>query len=156
MNTLPTDKVANRMMAEVHYYTPWNFCGMSKDETWGNQFYYWGASNHSATDTAHNPTWGEEATVDANFALMKKQFVEKGIPVIIGEFGASARTNLTGDALKLHLASRAYYFKYVTKQAIANGFLPFFWDTGGLINRNNFTVADQPTLDGLIQGANGL
>jgi len=156
MNTLPTDKVANRMMAEVHYYTPWNFCGMSKDETWGNQFYYWGVGNHSTTDTAHNPTWGEEATVDANFALMKKQFVEKGIPVIIGEFGASARTNLTGDALKLHLASRAYYFKYVTKQAIANGFLPFFWDTGGLINRNNFTVADQPALDGLIQGANGL
>ena len=156
MNTLPTDKVANRLMAEVHYYTPWNFCGMSKDETWGNQFYYWGASNHSATDTAHNPTWGEESAVDANFALMKKQFVDKGIPVIIGEFGASARTNLTGDALKLHLASRAYYFKYVTKQAIANGFLPFFWDTGGLINRNNFTVADQQALDGLIQGANGL
>jgi len=153
MNTLPTDKVANRMMAEVHYYTPWNFCGMTKDETWGNQFYYWGAGNHSTTDTAHNPTWGEEATVDANFALMKKQFVDKGIPVIIGEFGASARTNLTGDALKLHLASRAYYFKYVTKQAIANGFLPFFWDTGGLINRNNYTVSDQQALDGLIQGA---
>jgi len=156
MATLPTDKVGNRMMAEVHYYTPWNFCGMTKDETWGNQFYYWGAGNHSTTDTAHNPTWGEEATVDANFALMKKQFVDKGIPVIIGEFGATARTNLTGDALKLHLASRAFYFKYVTKQAIANGFLPFFWDTGGLINRTNYTVSDQQALDGLIQGANGL
>lgn len=156
MNILPTDKVANRMMAEVHYYTPWNFCGMSKDETWGNMAYYWGASNHSTTDAAHNAAWGEEAVVDANFALMKKQFVDKGIPVIIGEFGATRRDNLTGDALKLHLASRAYYFKYVTKQAIANGFLPFFWDTGGLINRNNYTVADQQALDGLIQGANGL
>lgn len=156
MNVLPTDKVANRMMAEVHYYTPWNFCGMEKDESYGKMFYYWGAGNHSTTDAARNPTWGEEATVDANFALMKTQFVDKGIPVIIGEFGATARTNLTGDALKLHLASRAYYFKYVTKQAVANGFLPFFWDTGGLINRNNYTVADQQALDGLIQGANGL
>lgn len=156
MTTLPTDKVANRMMAEVHYYTPWNFCGMEKDESYGKMFYYWGAGNHSITDAARNPTWGEEATVDANFALMKKQFVDKGIPVIIGEFGATARTNLTGDALKLHLASRAYYFRYVTKQAIANGFLPFFWDTGGLINRNNYTVADQQALDGLIQGVNGL
>ena len=156
MTTLPTDKVANRMMAEVHYYTPWNFCGMEKDESYGKMFYYWGAGNHSTTDAARNPTWGEEATVDANFALMKTQFVDKGIPVIIGEFGATARTNLTGDALKLHLASRAYYFKYVTKQAVANGFLPFFWDTGGLINRNNYTVADQQALDGLIQGANGL
>ncbi|HJV77395.1 MAG TPA: glycoside hydrolase family 5 protein [Paludibacter sp.] len=153
MTQLPTDKLANRMMAEVHYYTPWNFCGMTKDETWGNQFYYWGANYHSTTDTAHNPTWGEEATVDANFALMKKQFGDKGIPVVIGEFGAITRTNLTGDALKLHLASRAFYFKYVTKQAIANGFLPFFWDTGGLINRNSYTVSDQQALDGLIQGA---
>jgi len=153
MTQLPTDKVPNRIMAEVHYYTPWNFCGMTEDATWGNQFYYWGANNHSTTDTAHNPTWGEEATVDTNFGLMKKQFVDKGIPVIIGEFGAISRDNLTGDALKLHLASRAYYFKYVTKQAIANGFLPFFWDTGGLINRNTCKVADQQALDGLIQGA---
>jgi endoglucanase len=156
MTTLPTDKVANRMMAEVHCYTPWNFCGMEKDESYGKMFYYWGAGNHSTTDTTHNPTWGEETTVDANFALMKKQFVDKGIPVIIGEFGAITRTNLTGDALKLHLASRAYYFKYITKHAIANGCLPFFWDTGGLINRNNYSVSDQLALDGLIQGANGL
>ncbi len=156
MTQLPTDKVANRMMAEVHYYTPWNFCGMDKDESYGKMFYYWGAGNHSTSDTARNPTWGEEATVDTNFALMKKQFVDKGIPVVLGEFGAITRTNLTGDALKLHLASRAYYFKYVTKQAIANGILPFFWDTGSLINRNNYSVSDQQALDGLIQGANGL
>lgn len=144
------------MMTEVHYYTPWNFCGMTEDAAWGKQYYYWGAANHSTTDNVHNPTWGEEATVDANFSLMKKQFVDKGIPVVIGEFGAITRTNLTGDALKLHLASRAYYFKYITKQAIANGLLPFFWDTGGLINRNTYTVSDQQALDGLIQGANGL
>jgi len=156
MTQLPTDKVANRMMAEVHYYTPWNFCGMDKDESYGKMFYYWGAGNHSTSDTARNPTWGEEATVDTNFALMKKQFVDKGIPVVLGEFGAITRTNLTGDALKLHLASRAYYFKCVTKQAIANGILPFFWDTGSLINRNNYSVSDQQALDGLIQGANGL
>jgi len=156
MTKMPTDKVSNKMMAEVHYYTPWNFCGMTADANYGNMFYYWGANNHSTTDTAHNPTWGEESTVDANLALMKQQFSDKGIPVIVGEFGAITRTNLTGDALKLHLASRAYFFKYVTKQSIANGFLPFFWDTGGLINRNDYTVSDQLALDGLIQGANGL
>jgi len=154
MTVLPTDKTPNRMMAEVHYYTPWNFCGMTKDETWGNMAYYWGANYHSIADAAHNSTWGEEATVDTNFGLMKKQFGDKGIPVIIGEFGAMRRDNLTGEALKLHLASRAYYFKYVTKQAIANGLLPFFWDTGGLINRTTCAVADQQALDGLIQGAN--
>jgi len=156
MTQLPTDKVSNKMMAEIHYYTPWNFCGMTADASWGNMFYYWGANYHSTTDTAHNATWGEESDLNNFFSLMKNKFVDKGIPVVLGEFGAIRRDNLTGDALTLHLASRAYFFKYVTKQAIANGLMPFFWDTGGLINRNTYTVADQQALDGLIQGATGL
>lgn len=156
MTTLPTDKVPNKMMAEVHYYTPWNFCGMSKDESWGSMAYYWGKDYHSTTDAVHNSTWGEEGTVDTFFDLMKKQFVDKGIPVVIGEYGAMRRDNLTGDALKLHLASRAFYLKYVTKQAIAKGMLPFFWDTGGVFDRSKNTVLDQQTLDALIQGATGL
>jgi hypothetical protein len=82
MTKLPVDQVPNRMMVEVHYYTPWNFTGMMKDESWGNMFYYWGKDFHSITDPAHNPTWGEESTVDTNFKLMKNQFVDKGIPVI--------------------------------------------------------------------------
>jgi len=153
MKTLPTDQASNRMMVEIHYYTPWNFTGMTKDETWGNQFYYWGNGNHSTTDTAHNPTWGEESTVDAYLNMMKTQFVDKGIPVIMGEYGCALRTNLTGDALTLHKASRAYYFKYVTKQAKARGILPFFWDTGGVLDRQNNTVLDQQALDALIQGS---
>jgi aryl-phospho-beta-D-glucosidase BglC (GH1 family) len=151
MTTLPTDKIANKLIAEVHFYTPWNFCGMTADESWGNQFYYWGAGNHSTTDLAHNPTWGEEPEVDRLFLLMKNQFVAKNIPVIIGEFGAIIRTNLTGSALQLHLASRAYFFNYIKKQAIANGLLPFFWDTGGLLDRKNNTVLDQQTLDALLK-----
>lgn len=152
MNILPTDSIANRMMAEIHYYTPWNFTGMTKDEEWGNQFYYWGKDFHSTTDTAHNPTWGEEATVDEMFGLMKTQFVDKGIPVIVGEYGTQRRTNLTGDDLALHLASRAYFLKYVTQQAIAYGLKPFYWDTGGVLSRNSNTVLDQQALDALIDG----
>jgi hypothetical protein len=41
----------------------------------------------------------------------------------------------------------------VTHQAKANGILPYFWDTGGLLNRNNNIVLDQKALDALIQGA---
>ena len=124
-------------------------------------FYYWGNGYHSATDLAHNPTWGEEATVDDNFKLMKNQFVDNGIPVVMGEFGAVRRSSLTGDALTLHLASRAYYLKYVTKRAKADGIIPFYWDNGGTANggcaifyRNSNTVFDQQALDALIQGAN--
>ena len=153
MTRLPTDTVAGRLMAEVHYYTPWNFTGMTKDESWGNQFFYWGRGFHSASDPAHNPTWGEEDTVDSLFAVVRQQFSDKGVPVVVGEYGAMRRDTLTGDALQLHLASRAYYHEYVTRQARANGLLPFFWDTGGLLGRSTNTILDQQTLQALLAGA---
>jgi hypothetical protein len=154
MTGWPTDSVPDRLMAEIHYYTPWNFTGMTKDESWGNQFFYWGQPNHSITDTAHNPTWGEEDTVDAMFGLMKAQFVDKGIPVIVGEFGAMDRKEtLTGDALRLHEDSRAYYVKVITQRARALGLVPFLWDTGSLLDRSNCVVLDQKSLDGLMEGA---
>lgn len=159
MTTLPTDKVTGRMMVEVHYYSPWNFAGLTKDESWGKMFYYWGANYHSTTDTERNATWGEEADLEKNFKLMKTQFVDKGIPVLLGEFGAIRRTTLTGDALTLHLASRAYYLKMVVKTAKANGLLPFYWDEGslgnngfGIMNRTNNTVFDTQALNALIEG----
>jgi len=153
MTRMPTDKLPARLMAELHYYTPWNFTGLTEDQSWGNQFYYWGRGFHSTTDTAHNPTWGEEETVDQLFGVAKRQFVDQGIPVVLGEFGAMRRDNLTGDALRLHLASRAYYLRYVTRRANANALLPFYWDTGGLLDRRTNTVLDQQSLDALIQGA---
>lgn len=158
MLTLPTDKVASRMMVEVHYYTPYQFCLMDKDADWGKMFYYWGADFHSTTDTDRNPTWGEEADLDKFFLSMKTQFVSKGIPVILGEFGA-IRRDLTGDDLTLHLNSRAYYLKYVVKQAKANGLIPFYWDAGNmgvnsmsLFNRTDNTVYDSQALTALQDG----
>jgi aryl-phospho-beta-D-glucosidase BglC (GH1 family) len=159
MLTLPTDKVADRMMMEVHYYTPYQFTLMDKDADWGKMFYYWGAGNRSTTDTERNPTWGEEADLAKLFKSMKTQFVDKGIPVILGEFGAIRRSNLTGSNLALHLASRAYYLNYVVKQAKANGMVPFYWDEGnlgsngfGIFNRFNTSVADTQALKGLLDG----
>ena len=159
MPTLPADKVAGRLMAEIHFYEPFNFALMTKDETWGNQAYYWGAPNHSTTDTQHNPTWGEEAYVDTHFASLKTTFVDKGIPVLLGEFAAQRRTNLTGDALALHLQSRNYYHTYVVKKAVANGVVPFFWDigapddqSGSIFDRRTTQVRGQQTLDALMAG----
>lgn len=158
--SMPTDTVPNRQMAEIHFYAPWNFVGMSQDESWGNQAFYWGAPNHSTTDAAHNPTWGEEAYVDSQFALMKSKFIDHGIPVIVGEFAAMRRgAPLTGGALDLHLKSRLYYHQYVVKSAVANGLRPFFWDVGnegGVFNRANNTVSDPADLAALQQGATGV
>ena len=160
MNSMPADKVSNHLMAEVHYYTPWNFCGMTKDETWGSMYYYWGNGYHSTTDTGHNASWGEETDVIKLFQLMKVKFADKGIPVILGEFGAGRRNNLTGDALTLHLASRAYFYEYIFKQAKNYGMVPFLWDTGihnsfdmGVIDRNSGAISDRQAYTALQKGA---
>jgi len=92
---------------------------------------------------------------------MKTKFIDNGIPVVLGEYGVIRRTTaLTGDALTLHLASRAYWNKYITQQAMVHGLLPFYWDEGsiinhgfGIFNRQNNTVFDQQVLDALIEGA---
>ena len=150
MNTLPTDPTPNRMMTEVHFYSPYQFCLMSADESWGNMFYYWGQNNHSTIEPSRNATWGEEDYVIAEFQKMKTKFADKGIPIILGEYGAYRRS--TPLDTEKHQASVDRWAMFVTQQAIANGLEPFWWDTGGLINRSNNTVSDQRTLDALILG----
>lgn len=130
MTIMPTDKIAERLMAEVHFY-PYQFTLMDQDADWGNMFYYWGKDNHSTTDLPHNPTWGEESFVDSVFNLMKTKFVDQNIPVILGEFGAIKRTTLTGDILKRHILSRRYFYEYVVSSAKSKGIIPVAWDAGG-------------------------
>lgn len=153
---IPSDVVENRLMAEVHYYTPWNFCGMEQDETWGKMFYFWGADNHIA-GSDRNSTWGEENDMKTLFQKMKTQFVDKGIPVILGEYGAIRRNSLTGDELEAHLKSRRDFNRCVTEQAKNYGLIPFYWDNGAadfsLINRANNTVGDALLLEAIMAGA---
>lgn len=160
MSTLPIDQIENRLMAEIHYYTPWNFCGLEQDASWGKMFYFWGKDYHSSTNTARNANWGEESALETYFKSMKTKFVDIGIPVILGEYGAIKRTSLTGGDLTLHLASREFYFKYVTNAAIRYGMIPVYWDNGhngnngfALFNRTNGAVVDQGALDAIIEGA---
>lgn len=150
---VPTDKISNRLMVEVHYYDPWEFAGDEK-----SSIYLWGASNSSLGSIS---SWGQESYVQEQFGKMKTNFVDKGYPVILGEYGAIRRSALTGTALTNHLAARAYYFQYVTEQAKKNGLVPFYWDNGytsnfgfALFNRTNATVFDQKAIDALISGAN--
>ncbi|MFO1477346.1 MAG: glycoside hydrolase family 5 protein [Verrucomicrobiota bacterium] len=85
MNSLPSDSTPGRLMVEVHYYTPWNLCGLSSDQSWGNMFYFWGAAYHSTSNPTRNATYGEEAYLDAQFQKMTDKFVSHGIPVMIGD-----------------------------------------------------------------------
>lgn len=154
MNTLPVDPVANRLMVEIHNYTPAQFCFLNEDVSWGKMFYYWGNGHHSTIEPDRNATWGEEDNHLADFRKMKEKFVDKGIPVLMGEYGAYRRngTSHVPKDLATHEASVDYWTTFVTQQALASGIKPFWWDTGGAVDRQNNTIKDQRTIDAILAG----
>ncbi len=154
MNKMPLDQIADRLIVEVHYYTPYQFCLMTDDTSWGKMFYYWGKGYHSATDVTRNSTWGEETNVEKYFGAMKTKFVDKGIPVIIGEFSAMKRKLSSPSDKALNNASVEYYYKYIVHSATSKGIIPFCWDTNmGLFDRSSGTVLDHGEIDAMMQGA---
>ena len=156
MNTMPTDKIPNKLMVEIHNYTPATFTLLiDEDVSWGKMAYYWGAGNLSTIEPERNATSGEEE-IDNEFRKMKEKFVDKGIPVVLGEYGTWRRTADLDKPHPLdminHNKSVDHWSNYVTKQAKANGLLPFWWEIGFMLDRANNKVKDQAMLDAIIAG----
>lgn len=159
---MPTDIIEGRLAVEVHYYNPWQFWGMEKDESWGKVFYYWGQDNH-LSGSSHNATWGEEADMWKLLQMMKTNFVDNGYPVVIGEFGANWRdlSSLTGESQAKHNASiKAHYRELHRLCKEMGGMVPMTWDTNysnqqgikgtmTIVDRNNLTVFSTYALEGI-------
>lgn len=149
---MTVDPVSERLMTEVHYYDPYDFCL----DTESNK-YLWGADFVGSPNVSD---WGQEAWMDEQFSAMKAYFVDKGIPVILGEYGAALRSGLTDQvALQNHKKARNTYLTYTTKAAKTHGLIPFYWDNGvlenngfGLFSRNTHTVVHQDAVDAIMEG----
>ena len=50
------------------------------------------AWHHSTIEPDQNATWGEGSEQIAYFQKIKTEFIDKGIPVITGEYGTYRRT----------------------------------------------------------------
>lgn len=158
-NELPTDPTPSALMLEVHFYSPYNFCQMEKDESWGKVFYYWGANNHYSS-SAHNANWGEEDFVIGQMEKMKEKFTSKGIPVYLGEYGSIWRAMTSGESQSKHNNSIYAWYKTTTQYAISNGIIPVVWDTnyaqrpsGTIINRSTLAIFDQKAYTGIMDGS---
>ncbi len=122
-----SDSVSDRLMMEVHFYDPYQFTGLDADADWGKVYYYWGKGNKGSDSSRVCPDKYNEDYVSAQMKKMRTNFVEKGYPVLIGEFGANQRFTPGKDAA--HDASIKAYYKAVTKYSIENGCVPMAWDT---------------------------
>jgi endoglucanase len=110
---LPVDSVPHRMLISVHYYTPWQFAGMTKDESWGKMA----------------PTWGSKSDVaelNRLFDAMQEFCKRNDLPAFIGEFGATD---------KKETPSRVRWMLAVAEGALSRKMVPVLWETGGDISR---------------------
>ncbi|HLZ88248.1 MAG TPA: glycoside hydrolase family 5 protein, partial [Puia sp.] len=152
---MPVDQVPDKLMLEVHWYSPATFCILSADASWGAECRYWGTNYHSTDDLARNAAPGtEESYVDSSFNYVNTRFVKNNIPVIIGEFGvANHAVNILGNPADsvLSLNSRAHFFRHVVQQARNNGIPAFLW--AGVFDRASNTINDPQALDSLKAGA---
>jgi endoglucanase len=114
---VPTDTAANRLMMEVHYYDPYNFT-LNTDSS----ITQWGSI---ATDPFTVEDWANENWVDSQFQKMKSCFIDKGIGVVLGEFGVASRPSTPE-----HERYRVYWNKYISHSAVDHGLVPIYWDSG--------------------------
>jgi len=154
------DSTPNRMMVEVHYYDPWDFCGLESDASWATMKSLWGKEG-GYDQYGEISNWGQEDWVRDRFGNIKTTFIDKGYPVILGEYGAMLRSYLSGTELENHIKSRNYYLNYITKEAINYGLIPMYWDNGntgnlgsGLFNRSTYEVVHADAVEAIISAGN--
>ncbi len=159
MTSLPNDPTPGRLMVEVHYYSPYQFCLMAEDADWGQMFYFWGAGYKTSVSSLlhRNSTHSEEAYMLAQFQKMQARFSSKGIPVVLGEYMGFDRTGYpdlpASTETSRQQASVTYFYKKISDYANQTGLKPFLWDTGFLIDRNTGAVRQQYQIPSLTGGA---
>ena len=122
----------DRIIVSVHNYSPWYFAG--------------------ADETCNDRDWGtdqDKKELDSCFDMLKNKFTDRGVPVIIGEFGADNKNN---DS------DRAAWFEYYISSAKKRGIKCIVWDNGnpdefGLLDRNNSTWYNSGLIQAIIKGA---
>jgi endoglucanase len=122
---MPTDP-AKHLIVSVHYYTPYTFTGLEKDESWGKM----------------RTTWGTEADLaelDTNMQKLQVRFLNEGVPVIVGEYGASNKKD--PESVRLYTLT-------VAEKAYKMGMCPMLWDAGGYLDRRKLQFFDPKILEG--------
>mgnify|MGYP002623994379 CR=1 FL=1 len=126
---IPEDP-ANRCALSVHYYTPPTFAILEEDADWGRMRSTWG------TDS-------DFAELNRYMDKIKTQLIDRGVPVIIGEYGCP-KNNKDPDSVRLFLSS-------VCRAAYERGICPILWDvTGSHYDRVNCRMYDQELMDSLL------
>jgi endoglucanase len=126
---LPNDP-QNRSAVSIHYYTPPTFAILDRDADWGEARAEWGTDE-------------DFAELNELMDMVKTRFIDEGIPVIMGEFGAATR-NKTEEMIRLYITS-------VAEAAYSRGITPVLWDVTNVhYSRDTYEMKDKVLLEQLM------
>ncbi len=119
---VPKDK-EKHVIISVHYYSPATFAILSDDASWGK----------------NQRTWGTASDINElkkSMDMLKKRFLDNGIPVIIGEYGCPMENKDINSVRK--------YLSKVCEEAYSMGMCPVLWSTPGHIyDREACKISDK-------------
>lgn len=126
---LPTDTISNKLIVEVHIYQPYHFTSETSPEV---------------------ITWEVGRTnLESYIKNIYNSFVKRGIPAIIGEFGAVDKNN---DR------ERASWLQFYLDTCSNYGIKCFWWDNGNeykIFNRRTMEVTEPELIDIMVTEAKG-
>ena len=149
---IPTDTYGNGndyMSVEFHYYVPYEYCNSTQYYYWGEPYKQYGV-----------PSSGNETAMKTAFNAIQRQWGQKGLGVVIGEWGVSDHWDKATNQQRIH-DCMTYYCKTLVSEARDRGFSTFVWDNNvfgngtekfGIFDRNNqMNIRAKWILDGIFQ-----
>ncbi|MBQ8048425.1 MAG: cellulase family glycosylhydrolase [Bacteroidales bacterium] len=110
---MPEDTAKDRLMMAVHCYDPYDYTLAAKKSEWG----------HTA-ESSKKVSGDNESDLRKVFEKIYKNYISKGIPVYMGEFGCVNRATAREQAFQ------QYYLKYYAKLSKTYGVPSIIWDNG--------------------------
>lgn len=127
----------NRIIISVHAYTPYEF-----------------ALEYPGTDKWSSETTKDLVSITSFMDRLKRKYIDKGIPVIIDEFGARNKSGNT--------AARVDFAEHYAAAARERGMVCFWWDNNafegdgelfGIFDRSKCEFAYPEIAEALLKGA---
>ena len=110
---MPQDSAEDRLILAVHCYDPYDYTLPAEKSEWG----------HTA-DPDKKVAGDNEADLEKVFRKIHDNFISKGVPVYMGEFGCVNR------ATEREQKFQQYYFRYYAKLSKIYGVPCMVWDNG--------------------------
>lgn len=122
--TMPQDPAEHSILS-VHYYTPWEFCTTTNQHEWGSD--------------------AEVELMKSKVTQMKEYWVDKGTPVLIGEYGTCKGNDEN---------SRVEFCKDFVELCTQAGIPTYIWDDGSLFERADMKWQNEEMIEAIRTAAN--